>query len=266
MTCCDLMPMLPPPHFLRTSALSLNCALKLFAKVSSSFLSSLETAVRATQEAAFLCTSWPKRPLPLMMQYGTSFLRQSAGNQHTSSIGSTSWAITTSLAALFSTSVVTWLRPYFTTTGFLVFTSWPAFFCWAISIRRAFFASRVSGMYFLQSLSTCAAWFLSMAQLNWLMAGGTFRRMSMIILAFCKRTYFGHFTKRVRSRFGWMSPPKRKLLGAFSKRGFFCVFFFLSPPRGALGNFFLAPPLPFGAMTSTRSSLCEQNVGSALET
>merc|ERR1740130_2149070 len=242
MTCCDLMPMLPPPHFLRTSALSLNCALKLFAKVSSSFLSSLETAVRATQEAAFLWTSWPNRPLPLMMQYGTSFLRQSAGNQHTSSMGSTSWAMTTSLAALFSTSVVTWFRP--------------SFFCCAISMRRFFLASRVSGMYFLQSFRTCAAWFLSMVQLNWLMAGGTLRRMSMIFFARCKRTYLGHLMKRVKSRLGWMSPPTRKVRGAFSKRGFFCTFFFAPAPRGALGKFFLELDFPFGAIVrNARRSL-----------
>merc|ERR1719321_73387 len=170
MTCWGLMAMIPLPHFLLTPA--------------------------------FLCTSWPRRPLPLMMQYGTSFLRHRAGSQHTISIGSTSCAMTTSFAVLFSTNVVTWLRPYFRTTGFLLFTSPPAFFCSAASIKRAFLASRVSGVYFLQSLSTWAAWFLSMAQLNWLMAGGTLRRINMIFLALCSRTYFGHLIKRERSRFG----------------------------------------------------------------
>merc|ERR1719424_2637253 len=242
--------MMPPPHLRRISALSLNCALKLFASVSNSFLSSFCTAVMATHEAAFLWTSCPKRPLPLMMQYGTSFLRQSAGNQQTSSMGSTSWAMMTNLAALFSTKVVTWFNPYFNTTGFLVFTSCPAFFCWAISMRRFFLASRVSGMYFLQSFKTWAAWFLSMVQLNWWMAGGTFKRINMIFFARCKRTYLGHLTKRVRSRLGWMLPPRRKLRGAFSKREFFCVFFFAPLERGALGNFFLAPDFPFGAMTA----------------
>merc|ERR1719198_647519 len=195
--------------------------------------------------------SCPRRPLPLMMQYGTSFLRHSAGSQHTISIGSTSWAMTTSLAVLFSTRVVTWLRPYFKTTGFLpLLPSFPAFFCSANSIKRAFLASRVSGMYFLHSFKTCAAWFLSMAQLNWLMAGGTFNRMSIIFLALCRRTYFGHLMNLLRSRFGWMSAPRRKFLGVFSKRGFFWVFFFV-PPRGAAGTFL--PPdfaFPFGAMAS----------------
>merc|ERR1719424_2231041 len=183
-----------------------------------------------------------------MMQYGTSFLRQSAGNQQTSSMGSTSWAMMTNLATLFSTKVVTWFNPYFNTTGFLVFTSEPAFFCWAISMRRFFLASRDSGMYFLHSLSTCAAWFLSMAQLNWLMAGGTFSLMSMIFFAFCRRTYLGHLTKRVKSRLGWMAPPRRLLRGVFSKSGFFAAFFFAPPPRGAFGNFFLEPAFPLGAM------------------
>merc|ERR1719456_614043 len=117
--------------------------------------------------------------------------------------------MTTSLATLSSIRGVTWLRPYFNTIGFLVLTSWPAFFCWAISMRRFFLASRVSGMYFLQSFSTWAAWFLSMAQLNWLMAGGTLSLINIIFFARCKRTYFGHFTKRDRSRLGWMSAPRR---------------------------------------------------------
>merc|ERR1719198_2112044 len=197
--------------------------------------------------------SCPRRPLPLMMQYGTSFLRHSAGSQHTISIGSTSWAMTTSLAVLFSTRVVTWLRPYFKTTGFLpLLPSFPAFFCSANSIRRAFFASRVSGMYFLHSFKTWAAWFLSIAQLNWLMAGGTLSLMSMIFLALCSRTYLGHLMNLERSRFGWMSAPRRKLRGVFSNSGFFCTFFFW-PPSGAAGTF-LPPDLafPFGAMVSTR--------------
>mmetsp|Transcript_99466 Transcript_99466/g.257074 ORF Transcript_99466/g.257074 Transcript_99466/m.257074 type:complete len:217 (+) Transcript_99466:124-774(+) len=208
-TCCDLMPMMPPPQRRRVSELSLNCALKLEASVSRSFWSSLFTAVTATQAAAFLCTSWPRRPLPLMMQYGTSFLRHRAGSQATISMGSTSWGMTTSLAALFSIRVVTWFRPYFSTTGFLVFTSWPSFFCCAISIKRVFFSCLVSGWYFFSSFSSWPAWFLSMDMLNWLRAGGTFRRMSMIFFMRWRRTYFGHLMKRVRSLFGWMSPPMR---------------------------------------------------------
>merc|ERR1740121_463835 len=75
-----------------------------------------------------------------------------------------------------------------------------------------------------------------MAMLNWLMAGGTFKRINITRFIRCRRTYLGHFTNRVRSRLGWMSPPRRKLLGAFSKSGFFLAFFsFLA--RGAEGNF-----------------------------
>merc|ERR1719161_1406030 len=97
-------------------------------RLSRSLWSSFLTDVKATQEAVFLCTSCPRRDLPFTMQYGTPFLRQRAGSQTTSSIGSTSWAMATSLAALFSTSVVTWLRPYLMTVGFLALVSLPSFF------------------------------------------------------------------------------------------------------------------------------------------
>mmetsp|Transcript_9782 Transcript_9782/g.26412 ORF Transcript_9782/g.26412 Transcript_9782/m.26412 type:complete len:202 (-) Transcript_9782:179-784(-) len=199
--------MMPPPQRLRTSALSLNCALKLSASLSSSALSSCRTVVRATHDAAFLCTNIPSRPLPLMMQYGTSFFLQRAGNQQTISMGSTSCAMTTSFAVLFSIRVVTWLRPYLITCGFLVFTSWPSFFCCAISISLFFLASPVSGVYFLSNRNSVAAWFLSIVMLNWLIAGGIFSRINMIFFMRCKRTYLGHLTKRVKSLLGWMSPP-----------------------------------------------------------
>merc|ERR1719476_369738 len=156
-----------------------------------------------------------------MMQYGTSFLRHKAGNQQTISMGSTSWAMTTSLAALFSMRVVTWFKPYLRTVGFLLCTSWPSFFCCAVSISRFFFASRVSGLYFLSNFKRVVAWFLSIVMLNWLIVGGIFNRMSMIFFIRCRRTYFGHRMKRVKSRFGWMSPPDRKLRGVFSNKGFF---------------------------------------------
>merc|ERR1719446_689138 len=63
----------------------------------------------------------------------------------------------------------------------------------------------------------------------------------------CSRTYLGHFTKRVRSRLGWMSPPRRELRGAFSKRGFFLAAFLFSA-RGAEGSFL--PPLAAFPMAS----------------
>merc|ERR1719198_454993 len=175
-----------------------------------------------------------------------SFFLQRAGSQATSSIGSTLWGITTSLAALFSTRVVTWLRPYLITVGFLVLVSWPAFLASAISMSLFFFSSRVSGWYFFIRRRSWAAWFLSMVLLNWLREGGIFRRMSMIFFMRCSLTYFGHLMKRVRSRLGWMSPPMRKLRGAFSKSGFFAAFFFFSD-SGALGSFFL-PAAAFVAL------------------
>jgi hypothetical protein len=44
----------------------------------------------------------PRRDFPLTMQYGTSIFLQRAGSHTTSSIGSTSWAMTTSWALLCS--------------------------------------------------------------------------------------------------------------------------------------------------------------------
>merc|ERR1719502_1157217 len=75
----------------------------------------------------------------------------------------------------------------------------------------------------------------------------------------CSRTYFGHFTKRVRSRLGWMSPPRRKFLGAFSKRGFFLAAFLFSA-RGAEGSFL--PPLaafPIAASQLFGSTVCVES-------
>merc|ERR1719413_256370 len=64
-----------------------------------------------------------------------------------------------------------------------------------------------------------------------------------------RRTYLGHLTKRVKSLFGWMSPPSLKLRGVFSKSGVFWVFFFLSA-RGAEGSFFL-PAAALAALPMT---------------
>mmetsp|Transcript_55250 Transcript_55250/g.179490 ORF Transcript_55250/g.179490 Transcript_55250/m.179490 type:complete len:211 (+) Transcript_55250:359-991(+) len=206
----------------------------------------------------------PKRPLPLMMQYGTSFLRHKAGNQQTVSMGSTSCAITTSLATFCSMSVVTWFRPYLMTCGFLVFSSFPSFFCWAVSISLAFLASLVSGWYFFNRRRSVAAWFLSIVMLNWLIAGGIFRRMIMIFFMRCRRTYLGHRTKRVRSRFGWMSPPKRKFLGVFSKSGFLTAFAFFAA-KGALGSFLpVFAALPMVTENKKRDGWLFKGVGSSL--
>ena len=75
---------------------------------------------------------------------GDSAITAEGRSQQTISIGSVLQGITTSLAALFSMRVVTWLRLYLITTGFLDCTSLPPFFCSAISIRSFFFCARIS--------------------------------------------------------------------------------------------------------------------------
>merc|ERR1719440_1418080 len=106
-------------------------------------------------------------------------------------------------------------------------------------MRRFFLASLVSGMYFLQRRSAALAWFLSIAILNWLIAGGTLRRQSMMRFIRWRRTYLGQRTNLVRFLLGWMSPPRRKLRGVFSKSGFFFAFLASAAlPSGALGSAF----------------------------
>ncbi len=93
--------------------------------------------------------------LLLTKQKGTSCFLQSWGSQSTNSMGSTSNAITTNLASLFSIKVVTWFRPNFKTLGFwesLVF--WLSTFCWAVAKSLAFFSFLVSGEYFFKSLKS----------------------------------------------------------------------------------------------------------------
>merc|ERR1719229_1392002 len=90
------------------------------------------------------------------------------------------------------------------TVVFFAFTSPPSFFCWAVSMSLAFFASLVSGWYFLSNLKRVAAWFLSTVLLNWLMAGGIFSRKSMIFFIRCRRTYFGQRTASSRISAGWL--------------------------------------------------------------
>merc|ERR1719337_227282 len=214
-------------------------------------MSSLRTDVNATADAVFWCTSVPRRALPLMMQYGTSFLRQSAGNQITISRGSTSCAITTSLACLLSMRDVTWLRPYLSMSGFLLSTWPPPSSAFAMARRRCFFASFVSGLYFFKRRRSWPAWFLSIAELNWLTAGGDLRRLSRMAFFRCSVTYLGHLTTRERFTRGWIAPPMRKLRGVFSKSGFFFVFFAsFWRIAGAAATFFFF--CCFGAMDELR--------------
>mmetsp|Transcript_38716 Transcript_38716/g.121358 ORF Transcript_38716/g.121358 Transcript_38716/m.121358 type:complete len:210 (+) Transcript_38716:387-1016(+) len=130
-----------------------------------------------------------------------SILRQSAGSQTTSSMGFTSEAMTTSLASLSSMSWVTCLRPNLSTgPGAGEVASWPAAFARASAARRSALAALVSGWYLVRRRMSSTAWFLSMVLANWAMAGGTFRRVMMTLRWRCRRMYFGHFTKRERSR------------------------------------------------------------------
>merc|ERR1719421_1099746 len=233
--------MMPPPHLRRCSTFSLNAWLKEVASVSSVFWSSLGTVVSARHDAVFLCTNLPRRDLDLTMQYGTPFLRHSAGSQQMISIGSTSCAITTSLAFFSSTSVVTWLRPNLMAGGALESESLPFTFFSATAARRCFFCARVSGAHFFSRRASCSNWFLSSVAWNCARVGGTFRRCTMMRFWRCSRTRLGHLVKRVRSRLGITSPPMRKLRGVFSNSGFFLAFStLLPPPRGAAGTF-LAP-------------------------
>merc|ERR1712006_56670 len=134
------------------------------------------TSVMARHVAFFLPTTAPRRALDLTMQYGTPRALQSDGSHTTISMGSTSWASTTSLAFFSSMSVVTWLMPILHETGRLEDALPPAATAAASALRRSFFSVRVS-------------------------------RLRSVILARWRRTYLGHLTKRVRSRpLGRMSP------------------------------------------------------------
>lgn len=121
----DLLPRSPPPQCLRASSyLSVlskgnsvlagnyqvinhrkythKLALAADTSVDSSFWSSLLTSWRARTAAVFLWTTVPRRAFDFTITYGTPILRHSAGRKMTSSIGSTSSAITTRLAFLAS--------------------------------------------------------------------------------------------------------------------------------------------------------------------
>jgi hypothetical protein len=121
--------------------------------------------------AFFWCTSSPRRPLPLTMQYGMSFLRSSAGSHTTwgtharaahslqtlaspiqdkrlphapsppglgltSSMGLTSWAMATRRTCFFSIRSVTCFRPNFSTFFFVFFGASPLAFCSASCTRH----------------------------------------------------------------------------------------------------------------------------------
>mmetsp|Transcript_23204 Transcript_23204/g.51539 ORF Transcript_23204/g.51539 Transcript_23204/m.51539 type:complete len:203 (-) Transcript_23204:220-828(-) len=188
-----LSPISPPPHFLST--LSLNCALQLAVRVLNAAVSSALTPVRQTTEQVFLCVSVPSLLLPLTMANGTPILRHSAGIHSTSSIGSTSWGITTSFAFFCSTKVVTCFKPYLRVAGGALLAAFSPAAAAAASVSSLpVLAALVSGWYFTSILNSSEAWFLSNVRVNWLMEGGTLRRCSRIFFWRWMRTYLGHLT------------------------------------------------------------------------
>lgn len=117
--------------------------------------------------------------------------------------------MTTNWAFFCSTNLVTVLVPQRTKFGFFLgWTSLPLALASAIFLKRCFLARTDSGRYFSSNLNSFTAVVLSRACWNWWIGGGTFKRFWST--AFCRwiRMYFGHFTKRDRSRFGWMFWPK----------------------------------------------------------
>merc|ERR1719409_2140095 len=143
---------------------SLNWAWNTLARLVKSSKSSLWTSVRARQEAVFMWTSLPRLALPLTKQNGTFFFLQRAGRKQIISMGSTSWAITTSLALFSSTRVVTWLRPYLMWRGLAVLVLSPL--AAASADNLAFFSARDSGLYLGRSLKSLLASFLSTVDWN----------------------------------------------------------------------------------------------------
>lgn len=140
---------------------------------------------------------------------------QRAGSHTTNSIGSTSCAMTTSLAFLFSTRVVMCLRPYLSMKGFDFWVcSWLSF------CNLSVLACLVSGRYFMRRRKTDEAWAESKVRLNWLIGGGTFRRVKRILRRRCSWIYLGQRTNLYRFPFGWMSPPILKFLVLGAYKGF----------------------------------------------
>lgn len=117
--------------------------------------------------------------------------------------------MTTSWAFFCSTNLTTELQPAFNVFGLLAgASSFPATFDSAFAFRRALFCNFVSGRYFSKTLKSWTAVCLSNACENWLIGGGILRRFCKIALWRWMRMYFGHLTKRERSRLGWTFWPK----------------------------------------------------------
>lgn len=155
-----------------------------------------------------------KRILAKLFRWRNSFHHLEIGPDallHTklTSIGSTSWAMMTSWAFFCSTNLVTVLHPALNALGFFDgASSLPATLASAFDFKRALFCNFVSGRYFSMSLKSWTAVYLSKAWENWLIGGGIFKRFCKIALWRWIRMYFGHLTKRERSRLGWTFWPK----------------------------------------------------------
>mmetsp|Transcript_47236 Transcript_47236/g.156571 ORF Transcript_47236/g.156571 Transcript_47236/m.156571 type:complete len:244 (-) Transcript_47236:50-781(-) len=212
--------MMPPPH-VRSICLpfSLYCCRTAVTIVENSCRSSGRTPVSAMAVAFFWCTRAPIRALEGMMQYGMSILRQTAGSQMTSSIGSTSAAITTSCAFFCSQSLVMWWMPHLMKSGFFDSSASPFSTFSADACSRSFFSALDSGRYLCSSLKRLVWTFLSSLLVNWLIDGGTLSRWYSTLRCRWIRTYFGHRTYRVRLRLGRMSCPMPKCFGLASQTG-----------------------------------------------
>jgi len=171
--CLALIPITGAPQVLWAALDSKYSVLPKVQSLSKSFLSSFLTWVKATQLAVDCLQALPSLALFLTITYGTFLFLQSCGNHKTNSIGSTSWAITTSLASPLSTKEVTWFNPNFNTTGLGVLTSlpWALFSAVALSLVNLSFFD--SGEYLVNNLHKFLDLLLSRVLVNWLIAGGT---------------------------------------------------------------------------------------------
>merc|ERR1719474_2350278 len=114
--------------------------------------------VIAMQEVVLRLHTLPSLDLFLTIQYGTPIFLQRAGRNITSSMGSTSLAMTTSWAFFFSIRVVTVLTPWRTTGALLLgASSFPSALAAALALSLSFLACLVSGRYLSRSLNNCIA-------------------------------------------------------------------------------------------------------------
>lgn len=151
--CLFLVPITIFEYLLVSSVFWLKLAKKVFLRVSSSWVSSFLTSVRAMHEVCLSPTSFPRAAWLLTMAKGVSVALHSCGNQQTSSIGSQLAAMITSLAALVSTKWVTWLSPNFMATGAGDFVCFPSFLSFAACRSLAFLSCADSAGYFAKSLN-----------------------------------------------------------------------------------------------------------------